>query len=184
VKGDHDGRRLVEDAGMATQPNRRRTLGRLATIVSLVMGAVLATSAVAEAALVSGSLPGAGFTYLSTSQNAVNIAGDVRLKIKDNVTVKTRYSIVTPADQIVGGWHYHLGPVLVTVAAGTLTFFDENCGTWDVSAGETYIESPGQVLNAKTLISKNTGNVEWFSTRLLPAGATDPVALTQAPCTP
>jgi hypothetical protein len=169
---------------MATQRSRRRTLGRLATMVSLVMGAVLATSAVAEAALVSGSLPGAGFTYLATSLNGVNIVGDIRLKIKDNVTVKTTYTIVTPADQIVGGWHYHLGPVIVTVAAGTLTFFDESCGTWDVSAGETYIESPGQVLNAKTLISKNSGNVEWFSTRLLPAGAADPVPLAQGPCSP
>jgi hypothetical protein len=168
---------------MATERRGGRKLGRLAIIVSLVTGTVLATSTVAEAALVSGSLPAAGFTYLATSQNAVNISGDVRLKIKENVTVKTTYSIVTPADQIVGGWHYHLGPVIVTVTAGTLTFFGEGCGTWDVSAGESYIETPGQILNAKTLIFKNSGNVEWITTRLLPAGATDPVTV-DAPCVP
>jgi hypothetical protein len=170
---------------MATQRSRRRTLGRFATMVSLVMGAVLATSAVAEAALVSGSLPGAGFTYLSLTENAVNISGDgIHLKIKDPVTVKTTYSIVAPGDGLVGSWHYHNGPVIVTVAVGTLTLFDATCGSWDIAAGQSYIESTGQVLVAKALPGKNAGTtVEWFTTRLYPEGATDPVNV-PAPCTP
>ena len=123
---------------MATQRSRRLALGRLATMVALVMGAVLASSAIAEAALVSGSLPAVGFTFLSLTENAVNMTGDgIHLKIKEPVTVKTTYSVVTPADQLVGPWHYHNGPVIVTVSVGTLTFYDASCGTWDVSAGET-----------------------------------------------
>jgi quercetin dioxygenase-like cupin family protein len=168
---------------MASDSGTRRCIGRLTMTLALAMTLVVATSTVVSAALVSGSLPATAFTYLSTTQNAVNMAGDaVRLKIKDDVTVKTTYTIVTPADQIVGGWHYHNGPVIVTVAVGTLTFFDANCGTWDVSAGQTYIESAGQVLNAKALVSKNAATLEWFTTRLYP-GATDPVPVA-APCTP
>jgi hypothetical protein len=55
-----------------------------------------------------------------------------------------------------------------------------------VSAGESYIESTGEVLDAKILASKNTsGNttVEWFTTRLYPIGAADPNPV-PAPCTP
>jgi quercetin dioxygenase-like cupin family protein len=166
---------------MAAGSGYRRRLGRLAIVGAVGMALVLATSAVVSAALVGGSLPGGAFTYLSTTQNAVNMAGDaVRLKIKDEVTVKTTYSIVTPTNQIVGGWHYHNGPVIVTVAVGTLTFYDANCNTWDVSAGESFIESTGQVLNAKALTSKNAGTLEWFTTRLYP-GPTDPVFV-DAPC--
>jgi len=169
---------------MASQRTSRRAVGRLATVVAVVMGAVLASSAIAEAALVSGSLPAGGFTFLSLTENAVNMTGDgIHLKIKEPVTVKTTYSIVTPADQFVGPWHYHNGPVIVTVSVGTLTFYDASCGTWDVSAGQSFIESTGQVLNAKALVSKNPGTLQWFTTRLYPDGAVDPVVV-DAPCTP
>jgi hypothetical protein len=164
--------------------SHRRRLGRYATVTAAAMALVLASSAVVSGALIGGSRPAAGFTYLSTTQNAVNMAGDaVRLKIKANVTVKTTYSIVAPSENFVVTWHYHNGPVIVTVAVGTLTFYDSSCGTWNITAGQTYIESAGQVLVAKALPSQNSGaTVEWFSTRLYP-GATDPVNVA-APCTP
>jgi hypothetical protein len=164
--------------------SRRRTLGRYVTVSAAAMALVLATSAVVNGALVGGLLPASGFTYLSTTQNAVNMAGDaVRLKIKDNVTVKTTYSIVAPSENFIGTWHYHNGPVIVTVAVGTLTFYNSSCGSWNITAGQTYIESAGQVLVAKALPSQNSGaSVEWFSTRLYP-GATDPVNVA-ASCTP
>ena len=68
---------------------------------------------------------------------------------------------------------------------GTLTYFDATCGTWDLTAGHSYIESTGQVLNVTTVPAKNVGidNVEWFTTRLYPEGAGDPVSVA-APCTP
>ena len=144
-----------------------RRLGRLGVMAAVGAALILGTSTV-NAALVGGSLPAAGFTYLSVTENAVNMAGDpIRLKIKDPVTVKTTYSFAAPSDSsLVGTWHYHLGPVFVTVTTGILTLYDSNCGSWDIAAGQTYIESEGQVLVAKALTSKNSGPVQWFTTRV------------------
>jgi fructose-1,6-bisphosphatase/inositol monophosphatase family enzyme len=169
---------------MGTFGRRPRRLGGFAALVAVVLAMVLGTSAV-SAALVSGSLPTAGLTYTSVTENAVNMAGDaIRLKIKDSATVKTTYSFAAPSDTaLVGSWHYHNGPVFVTVTAGTLTLYDSRCGSWDIAAGQTYIESTGQVLVAKALASKNTESVQWFTTRVYPEGAIDPVAV-DAPCTP
>jgi hypothetical protein len=161
-----------------------RRLGRLGVMAAVGTALIFATSAV-NAALVSGTLPAAGLTYTSLTENAVNMAGDaIRLKIKDDVTVKTTYSFANPSDTaLVGTWHYHNGPVFVTVTVGTLTLYDSSCGSWDINAGQTYIESQGQVLVAKALASKNTEAVQWFTTRLYPDGAVDPVPV-DAPCTP
>jgi hypothetical protein len=147
---------------------------------------VLTTAGSVLAGLVSGALPAAAFTYTSTTINDVNIAGDgVHLKTKGPVTIKTTFSSVAPSDNFVGGWHYHNGPVLVTVTAGTLTLFGDDCQSWDISAGQTYIESTGQLLNAKLMPSKNVGvaNVQWFTTRLYPEGAADPAPV-DPPCVP
>jgi len=112
-------------------------------------------------------------------------AAAVDLRTSKSANVKTTYSRVPPNATFESGWHYHNGFVLVTVTAGTLTFVDSACGKWDLSAGHTYIESPRQVLNAQALPAKNPGvnNVEWFTTRLYPDGAIDPVPV-PAPCTP
>jgi len=169
-------------ATMGRVPARR--LGRLGVITAVGTALIFGASAV-NAALVSGTLPAAGFTYTSLTENAVNMAGDpIRLKIKDNVTVKTTYSFAAPSNTaLVGTWHYHNGPVFVTVTAGTLTLYDASCNSWDIGEGQTYIESAGQVLVAKALASKNAAPVQWFTTRLYPEGAIDPVSV-DAPCTP
>lgn len=173
---------LMRRLGLAS-PVRLASRRRIAA-VAVAATLTLASAGVALGGLVGGSLPTAGLTYVSVTQNAVNMAGDaIRLKIKDDVTVKTTYSIVAPSDAFLGGWHYHNGPVIVTVTAGMLTFYSGTCGSWDVSAGHTYIESAGEVLIARALPSKNTGNVEWFTTRLYPQGASDPSPV-DAPCTP
>ena len=161
-----------------------RRLGRLGVVAAVGTALILGTSTV-NAALVGGTLPTAGVTYTSLTENAVNMAGDpIRLKIKDNVTVKTTYSFAAPSDTaLIGTWHYHNGPVFVTVTAGTLTLYDASCNSWDIGEGQTYIESEGQVLVGKALASKNTAPVQWFTTRLYPQGAIDPVPV-DAPCTP
>jgi hypothetical protein len=112
-------------------------------------------------------------------------AAAVDLRASKSANVKTTYSRVPPNAAFESGWHYHNGFVVVTVTAGTLTFVDTACGKWDVSAGHTYIESPRQILNAQALPAKNPGvdNVEWFTTRLYPDGAIDPVPV-PAPCIP
>lgn len=164
----------------------RQTGRKIALIGSLAATLALLSSSVASGALVGGSLPTAGFTYTSVTDNAVNMTGSgIHLKTKESVNVKTTYSRVAPSGDFVGGWHYHNGPVIVTVTVGTLTLFDSSCSSWDVTAGHTYIESTRQLLNAKILPSKNVGvsSAEWFTTRLYPAGKPDPVPVS-APCTP
>ena len=158
---------------------------------SLIVGAVaavvaLTTANVALAGLTAGSLPSTGFTYTSVTDNTVNIEGSgIHLKTKESINVKTTYTRVPVDANFAFGWHYHNGPVIVTVTTGTLTYFDSSCQTFDLSAGHSYVESTGQVINAVVFASKNTGNatVEWFTTRLYPLGTIDPV-LVPAPCTP
>ena len=112
---------------------------------------------------------------------------DAAIDLRENkpINVKTTYTRQAPDPAYAAGWHYHNGPVIVTVTVGTLTFYDKMCGTWDLPAGHTFIESPWQVVNAKVLPDKNAGiaTVEWFTTRLYPDGAVDPVPV-DAPCTP
>ena len=120
---------------------------------------------------------------LADAQARYDAAVDLRENASANV--KTTYSRVPPSQTFESGWHYHNGPVIVTVTVGTLSFFDSKCGTWDVAAGHSYVKSPRQVLDAKALPAKNAGvdNVEWFATRVYPKGAIDPVPVA-APCTP
>ena len=135
--------------------------------------------------LVAGSLPTSGFTFTSSMVNDVNIAGKgIQLKTKGPVDVKTTYSRVAPTGALLG-WHRHNGPIIVTVTIGTITFLDAECQAFDLGAGQTYIESTGDVLNAYLDPAKNSGlsTVEWFTTRLYPAGAADPVPV-DPPCSP
>ena len=161
-------------------------MSKLRRVAFLTVLLVFAAAGTALGGLVSGSLPTAPFTYTSVTDNAVNMTGaGIHLKSTGSINVKTTYTRVAVDPTFFFGWHYHNGPVIVTVTVGTLTYFDENCGTWDLTAGHSYIESTGQVLNVTTVPSKNQGtpNVEWFTTRLYPEGTIDPVNVA-APCTP
>ena len=156
-------------------------LGRSSLVIAIVV--TLLTAGTAAAGLVAGSLPATGFTFTSRTINSVDIGGSgVKLKTRGAIDVKTTYTKLAPTGALTG-WHYHNGPVIVTVAVGTLTFVDAECHTWDLRAGESYIESTGEVINAFLDPAKNSGlsYVEWFTTRLYPAGAADPVPVS-APC--
>jgi hypothetical protein len=158
---------------------------KLVVLVAIAATLALLSATTTLGALVSGSLPAAGFTWTSVSDNTVHSSGGgIRLQAPAGTNVKTTYSKIAPSSTFESGWHYHNGPVVVSVTVGTLTFFDAECNTWDVSAGHSYIESRGQVLNAKVLPSKNSGiaTTEWFTTRLYPAGTVDPVNVAN-PCT-
>lgn len=160
--------------------SRRRMLVSFAAAAVLLMG----VAGTALASLV-GLLPTSAFTFTSTSVNGVDIdRGSIRLETEGRIDVKTTYSKTAPLGVPVG-WHYHNGPVIVTVALGTLTFLDRQCRRTDVGAGQSFIEPTGKVINALADPAKNIGvpSVEWFTTRLYPRGALDPVPVA-APCTP
>lgn len=166
-----------------------RRMRRLAGAGAMSGLLVLAVAGTALGGLVGGSLPAAGFTFTSVTTDSVRSkGGGISLKAKASINVKTTYSRVAAASWagFDPGWHYHAGPTIVTVTVGTLTFYDEECRPFDVSAGDSYIEANGEVVNARIHASKNTaGNttVEFFTVRLYPAEALDPNPV-PAPCTP
>ena len=172
----------------------------------LLLGATLGLSAalqgIALGGLDKGALPTAGFSYTSVVDNGVDIHGDsgaaaspapaspavgagMEFTTNGPMAVKTTFTSA-PVDAGADlGWHYHNGFVIVTVTNGTLTLFDDTCAPIVVAAGHSYIESPGQVLDAKALPDSNPGGstVDWFTTRLYPDGSGDPVEV-DPPCTP
>jgi hypothetical protein len=165
---------------------RSNSVPRLIRVGALAATLALVATSTALAGLAAGSLPTTAFTFTSVTDNSVDMTGNgIHLKTKRSVNVKTTYSRVPVNPNFFFGWHYHNGPVIVTVTVGTLTYFDKSCQTWDLTAGHSYIESTGQVLNVTTVPAKNDGiaNVEWFTTRLYPEGTTDPVNVA-APCAP
>ena len=213
--------------------HRSVSVQKLLILVALTAALSVLAASTTLGALANGTLPAAGFTYTSVTDNPVSISGSgvtlasittlegyvarlsaignptaaqraalatyqarladyqaryaaaVDLRTAAGANVKTTYTRQAPDGAFTAGWHMHSGPVIVTVTTGTLTFYDKACATWDLVAGHTYIESPGQVLNAKVLPAKNAGiaTVEWFTTRLFAATATDPTPL-DPPCTP
>jgi hypothetical protein len=158
---------------------------KLVRTAAAVTFASLFVASTAFGGLLAGTLPTSSFTYTSDSINDVGMTGPhINLKTKGLTDVKTTYTILAPSPTFEAGWHYHNGPVIVTVTVGTLTFFGDDCSTFDLGPGQSYIETTGQVLNAKVLPEKNSGieTVQWFTTRLYPDGAADPVPVTHAAC--
>lgn len=64
------------------------------------------------------------------------------------------------------GWHYHNGPVFVSVTQGTLTLWTTTCRKITITAGHGYIETPGHVLMAKNITPGP--KAEWFTSRVIP----------------
>ena len=77
---------------------------------------------------------------------------------------------VTIAPSGTSGWHTHPGVVLVTVFAGTVTFYNEHCKATVYPAGSSFVESgddPGLARNEST-----TTPVTVFATYIEPVGTT------------
>src|SRR5256884_3051716 len=71
---------------------------------------------------------------------------DAELKSHDNTDIVVVSMVVTPGGN--PGWHYHPGPVLVTVKTGTITFYmgdDPSCSAHFPPAGTTFFENGGMV---------------------------------------
>src|SRR5947207_9277626 len=81
---------------------------------------------------------------------------DAELKSHDNTDIAVVSIVVTPGGN--SGWHYHPGPVLVTVKTGTITFYmgdDPSCSAHVHPAGTTFFENGGMVGMAR-----NEGTVD------------------------
>jgi quercetin dioxygenase-like cupin family protein len=141
----------------------------------LVSGtAVLAGLAVLVIAGTALATNGSGITTVILSQGRF---GKIDVKTK-NVKLKTKgdSDVYVVSNTLVpgghSGWHTHPGPSLVTVKAGTATFYDGDdptctphvypAGTGAIDAGDGHVH-----------ILRNEGSVDLvvITTQILPAGA-------------
>lgn len=137
---------------------------------AIVLGLLVAIASVGVAL----ATPGSGATP-STPVRGTLEAGD---KIKNDnlkLTVRTDIDVVTQSITITAGghtgWHSHPGPVFVTIAAGTMTFYDGDdpaCTPIVHPTGSTFIDEGGNVHIAR---NQGTENLVLSATYLLPVGA-------------
>lgn len=128
------------------------------TLLALALSGVLAGTALATGAV--------GFTSQllaqGTTAGSVNFRthshGHPRQKIefrtKGAVIFRTAQNTIVPGGS--SGWHSHPGIVLVTVKAGTVTFYDEDCSSNVYPTGASFVEREGDGPG----LARNEGTVE------------------------
>lgn len=108
-------------------------------IMTLVMG-----SAVSLATAPTGF--GATATYRATVEPYHFQSNDFKVDQKNSQDVVVRVLTIAPAGD--SGWHFHPGPVYVLVTQGTVTNYnadDPTCTGTTISAGQAFVEPPGNV---------------------------------------
>jgi len=130
--------------------------------------------AVALAAAISGGLawatPGSGTSSnpigRATFEGPFKVIRDgadgwkVKLESKTGLDVATQVITFQPGGQ--SGWHSHPGPVLISVVAGTMTFYEANdpdCAPIVRVAGEGYVDTGGHAHIARNETSEPAMNV-------------------------
>ncbi|MBF8289160.1 MAG: hypothetical protein HW391_128 [Chloroflexi bacterium] len=144
----------------------RTTFGR-----ALVLGFIGAMVSIGIVAATPGA--GAVGTILSvgTLPAGVNIhTEDLKLKTRDDIQVVTQTITIAPGGHT--GWHSHPGPVFVTIASGTMTFYDADdptCTAGTYATGATFVDRGGGHVH----IARNEGSVAMvlYATYLVPVGA-------------
>jgi hypothetical protein len=146
-----------------------------------VSGRVLSLAAAGGAAIVAsvfvpGSANGtpAGSLITSETLNRATVVNDVninvdgtKLKLKNPTDILQTHSIAGPS--WTAGWHSHTGPVFVSVKSGALTFYQGSCTGVTVTAPGVFVEEPGVPVLARN--QSTTTNAEWFTTQVIPQGA-------------
>lgn len=95
---------------------------------------------------------------------------ELKLSTRDDLDVVTQTITIAPGGHT--GWHSHPGPVFVTIAAGTMTFYDADdptCSPGTYATGDTFIDQGGGHVH----IARNEGTTDLvlYATYLVPAGA-------------
>ena len=115
-----------------------------------------------------GSLLSSATLNRATIANDVNINTDgTKLKLKNPTDVLQTHSVAGPS--WTSGWHTHAGPVFVSIAAGSLTFYQGSCTGVTVSAPGVFVEEPGVPVLARN--ESTTANADWYTTQVIPQGA-------------
>lgn len=148
-----------------------RTTHRLSLGRALALGLIGALVSIGIVAATPGS--GAVGTILSvgTLQAGVKINTDnLKFSTRADVQVVTQTITIVPGGHT--GWHSHPGPVFVTIAAGTMTFYDADdptCTAGTYQTGDSFVDRGGGHVH----IARNEGSVDMvlYATYLVPVGA-------------
>jgi quercetin dioxygenase-like cupin family protein len=80
--------------------------------------------------------------------NEQNLYGwKLKTKVKGDSDLYVNEVTFQPGGQ--SGWHSHPGPIVVTVIEGTLTVYHDDCTSETYSAGETFTEICGDIINVR-----------------------------------
>jgi quercetin dioxygenase-like cupin family protein len=132
----------------------------LATVLLvLVVGTVAATGA--------GGFHGTPLARGTTAGAQQFNIGDIKFQTKDRVDFAHATVTIDPLG--TSGWHSHPGVVLVTVASGTVTFYDADCSFNAYVAGASFVESNGTTGLARNESASTPAVV--YVTYVVPAGA-------------
>ncbi|MEU3463195.1 cupin domain-containing protein [Streptomyces sp. NPDC006733] len=144
---------------MDTSRQRSRRIRR----ASAVAGCVAALGLLPSAAL---ATPGSGVTATVLAKGTT--AEGLKIKTKGRTDVVVRTITIAPGGET--GWHYHQGPLIAVVQAGTLTRTLADCSVERSSAGQSFVEPDGarKVHNGRNL---GTVPVVLYVTYLVPEGA-------------
>ena len=124
--------------------------------------------------LVPTASPGVTITPLAHATIAARVhtkSGGIQIKTHRPKDMLVTSITVDPAGSF--GWHTHPGPVLVSVASGTLSLYHaehQHCDRDTIPAGQGFIEDGGDVHLAR---NEGTSTVQLYVTFLAPTGTTD-----------
>lgn len=132
-----------------------------AVVIAISVGTVLGTPGVGAV----GTIVGRG--TLDARVHAEFSGLD--LVVRKDIDVVTQSITIEPGGHT--GWHRHSGPAIVTITAGTLTFYpaqDRDCMGHEFTVGDTFVDG-GRV----THIGRNEGTVPMTLTvtYLIPVGS-------------
>jgi len=138
---------------------------------ALVLGLVGAMASIGIVAATPGSNAVGTILSVGTLEAGAKVhTRDLKLSTRDEVQVVTQTITIAPAGHT--GWHSHPGPVFVTIAAGTMTFYeadDPTCSAGTYQNGDSFVDRGGGHVH----IARNEGGVDLvlYATYLVPVGA-------------
>ena len=137
----------------------------------LAVGVVAVMASIGAVAATPGSGVVAPILARGTLDAGVKVhTGDLKLKTRNDIDVVTQSLRMAPGGHT--GWHSHPGPVFVTIASGTMTFYDADdptCSAGTYAAGDTFVDRGGGHVH----IARNEGTEDlvFYATYLVPVGA-------------
>jgi quercetin dioxygenase-like cupin family protein len=146
--------------------NNRRTLPALLAL-AIAAGSVGVAWATGGVGLTITSISGpAGLGDVSSKSEGDGLEAEIQLKGESDVFVA--HIRIAPNGQ--GGWHYHPGPSIISVKAGTASFFHADSPATAIvyEEGKGFVEDAYVVHNVKNL---GATDLELVVLQIVPRGA-------------